>query len=336
MGQVEIRKLLRDRWFRLLAISVCCWVSNPVIAQEYPSRPVTLLVGFAPGSSTDSIGRLTAQFLSEKFKVPILVDNKPGGSTVISVQALMKSARDGYTLKLGVASTLVQNPGVQKNLPYDPAVDFTAVVGVARMSGVLAVRNQLPVSSVRELVAYLKKNPGKVTYGSSGIGAAGHLNGEYFLYRTGTEMIHVPYKGANLVTTDLVAERLDLAITTGAASLPFVRAGKIRALAVTTTARLRAAPDIPTLAEAGFPGMEALDPFTFYGIVGPAGLAATPVAKVNQAINEILKNADFVTKLGNLDFDPNAPNTPAEFSRFLASQLAVWRDLGSRLQIETQ
>jgi len=336
MVHAAIRQWSRGWRPCVLATSLCCAISNPSIAQEYPSKPVTLLVGFAPGSSTDSIGRLTAQFLSEKFKVPVLVDNKPGGGTLISVQALTKSARDGYTLKLGVASTLVQNPGVQKNLPYDPGVDFTAVVGVARMSGVLAVRNQLPVSSVRELVDYLKKNPRKVTYGSSGIGAAGHLNGEYFQFRTGTEMIHVPYKGANLVTTDMVAERLDLAITTGAASLPFVRAGKLKALAVTTTARLRAAPEIPTLAEAGFPGMEALDPFTFYGIVGPAGLAAVPVAKVNQAINEILKNAEFVTKLGNLDYDPNAPNTPAEFSRFLSSQLAVWRDLGSRLQIETQ
>lgn len=308
-------------------------VAVPAAAQDYPAKPVTLLVGFATGSATDSVARLAGQYLAPRLKVPILVDNKPGAATLISVQALLKAPRDGYTLKLGTSGTLVQIPSVQKDLPYDVARDFTPIAGLARVGGVLVVRNSLPVANVKELVAYLKKNPGKLTYGSAGIGASGHLNGEYFMFRTGTEMIHVPYKGANLVSADLVAERLDMALTNGAPAWPLIRAGKIRILAVTTLARMPSAGTVPTLLESGLPGMEGLDPYTFYGVIGAAGIPAAAVTRINQAVNESLGDAEFVKRLSSLEFEPDAPGSPADFGRFLASQLAAWKELGSRLSI---
>jgi len=314
-------------------VAIMLPVSHAALAQEYPSKPITLLVGFAAGSATDTVARLLGQPLSQKLKVPILVDNKPGAATILSVQTLLRSPKDGYTLKLGTSGTLVQGPGVLKDLPYDVTRDFAPIVGVAQVSGVLVVRNSLPVSNVKELIAYLKKNPGKLTYGSAGIGASGHLNGEYFMYRTDTQMIHVPYKGANLVSNDLVAERLDLAITNGGAAWPLVRAGKMKLLAVTSLKRLPGASNIPTLLESGIAGAEGLNPYTFYGIVGPAGTPATAITLINQVTNEVLKDQDFVKKLSNLDFEANPPSTPADFARFLASQLAVWKDLGSRLTI---
>lgn len=319
-------------------LGMFCWVgvATSSFAQEFPSRQVTLLVGFVAGSATDSVARLVTQYLGEKFKTPILVDNKPGAGALIAVQVLKKSAPDGYTLMLGTGGTLVQNPGVQKNISYDPVADFVPVVAVGKAGGILAVRNSLAVSNVKELVEYLKKNPGKATYGSAGVAAAGHLNGEYFVHHTGTSMVHVPYKGANQVAVDLIAGRLDFVITNVSSVLPFVLNGKVKALAVTSQTRLRTAPDIPTLAETGFPGLEGLDPFTFYGIVGPVGMPSAAVARVNQASNEMLKNPEFLAKLASLDFDAVAPNSPADFGRFLASQLAVWRELGSRIKIDIQ
>jgi tripartite-type tricarboxylate transporter receptor subunit TctC len=326
--------LAKPHWtFRFLFLAGLAGATNASLAQEYPSKPITLLVGFAAGSATDSVARLAGQHLNPKLKVPILVDNKPGAGTILSVQTLLKSPKDGYTLKLGTSGTLVQSPGVVKDLPYDVVRDFVPIVGVARVGGVLVVRNSLPVSNIKDLIAYLKKNPGKVTYGSAGIGAAGHLNGEYFMFRTGTEMIHVPYKGANQVSLDIVAERLDLALTNGAPAWPLIRSGKMRALAVTTLKRIPSAGNVPTLSEAGFPGAEGLDPYTFYGIVGPAGLPPSPIARINQAVNEILQDQDFVKKLANMEFEADTPNTPADFARFLANQLAVWKELGARLNI---
>ncbi len=317
----------------LAALTCAAGVATAQAPQTYPNRQITMIIGFAAGSTTDSIGRVLAPYMSEKLKTPIIVDNKPGGGTVISVQALMKSPKDGYTLMLGAASTLVQSPGVQKDLPYDTLRDMVPIVGVARMPGIMAVRNGFPVASVRDLVPYLKKNPGKVTYGSSGIGAAGHLTGELFLYRTGTDMIHVPYKGANQVSADLAADRLDLAITTAAASLPLIRQGKLKGLAVTTLTRLPSAPTIPTLVESGLTGMEGMDPYTFYGLMAPQGTPQGPVMRVNQVVNEILKDAEFVKKLTALEFDPDQPNTPAEFTKFLSMHLSIWRELGARLNI---
>lgn len=307
----------------------------PVVAlgQDYPSRPVTLLVGFATGSATDSVARLAGQYLAPRLKVPILVDNKPGAATLISVQTLLKAPRDGYTLKLGTSGTLVQVPSVQKDLPYDVARDFAPIAGLARVGGVLVVRNSLPAANVKELVALLKKSPGKLTYGSAGVGASGHLNGEFFMFKTGTEMIHVPYKGANLVSADLLAERLDMALTNGAPAWPLIRAGKIRILAVTTLTRMPSAPNVPTLLESGLPGMEGLDPYTFYGVIGAAGIPQAAVTRMNLAVNELLKDPEFVKKLAGLEFEPDPPGTPADFGRFLASQLAAWKELGARLSI---
>ncbi|MBS0337134.1 MAG: tripartite tricarboxylate transporter substrate binding protein [Proteobacteria bacterium] len=305
----------------------------PVRAQEYPSRPVRLLVGFAPGSATDIAARAIAERLSDQLKAPFIVENKPGAGSLIAIQALKSSQADGYSLMLSAGSALVQNPGIRRDLPYDPVRDFAPIAPVFKLHGVLVVNPGLPAHNIAQLVELLKKSPGKLSYGSSGIGMANHLGMELLLAKTGTEMTHVPYKGDNQVAADVVAGRLDVAIETLSTAMPLIQSGKQRALAVLSTRAVPMAAGLPTLGDAAIPGLEALEPFTFVGLVGPAGMSADRIKKINEAVNESLKSPQLASRLAGMGFEPMA-DSPEGFGSYMGLELAKWREIGSRLRIQ--
>lgn len=337
-GEVPAQKQGEHNWgttllvFQVATLGVLLG-AQPARAQEYPARPVRLLVGFAPGSATDIAARAIAERLGELTKATYIVENKPSAGSLIAIQALKASEPDGYTLMLSAGSALVQNPGIRRDLPYDPIRDFTPVAHVFKLHGVLVVNPGLPAHNLAQLVEHLKKSPGKLSYGSSGMGMANHLGMELLMARTGTEMTHVPYKGDNQVAAEVVAGRLDVSIQTLSTAMPLVKAGKQRALAVLSTRPVSFAPGVPSLTEAGVAGLDALDPFTFVGLVGPAGMPAERVRRINDAVNESLKAPQLAARLGEMGFEP-VTDTPEGFRRYMVQELAKWREIGTRLKLQ--
>ena len=327
-------QLRRTALMRLVCPGLAAMIlAAGAIAQDYPNRPVTVLVGFSAGSATDTAARAISQKLSERLKVPVIIDNKPGAGTLIAVNALRRSAADGYTLMLASGSTLAQIPGVQKDLSYSPLTDFTPVAPVLKMLGILAANPSFPANSLRELVDYARTNPGKISYGSSGIGSTNHLAMELLIARTDTQMVHIPYKGDNQVSSEMVAGRLDASFQTIAISMPFIKAGKLKALAVTSSTPVSLAPGLPTLSQGGVPGLEDLDPYSFAALVGPVGLDQNVVRKLNDAVNDVLKAPDLIARLGDFGFVA-MPGSPEGLTRFMANELAKWKEIGRKVVLD--
>src|SRR5213075_859540 len=246
----------------------CFFASLDVAAQAYPSKPIRFVVPYPAGGPLDTVARLLGQKVSESLKQPVVVDNKPGAGGNIGADAVAKSAPDGYTILMGAVATHAINPTLYANIPYDPIKDFQPVTQLASTPNVLIVNNSVPASNVREFIAYAKANPGKLNFGSGSTGSAGHLAGELFKAMAGVEMTHVPYKGAAPAMQDLIGGQIDLMFDNLASALGQVRAGKVRALAVTTAQRTALAPELPTIAESGLPGF---DISTWFGVFVPAG-----------------------------------------------------------------
>jgi len=303
-------------------------------AQEYPNRPISLIVGFAAGGATDAVARVIGQAMSTRLNVPVVIDNKPGAAGIPAIQTLRGAPLDGYTLLLGSGGMLSQGPGFRRDLPYDPLVDFVPVSGVAKVSGVLVARSELPVTNVRELVAYAKANPGNTTYSSSGVGTANQLSIELLAYKTGTKFLHIPYKSDTQSASEIMAGRVDFSIMTASVAIPLVQSGKLKAFAVTSPKRIAAIPNVPSLMEAGLPGLDALEPFTFYGIVGAAGLPPAVVRRLNAAVSEALADPAVVARFATLGFDPTPPAAPEQFGAFMRSELMKWRDLSANVKID--
>src|SRR3954468_458074 len=226
-------------------------------AAGYPSRAIRLIVPFPPGGSTDILARALGEKLSQGLGQPVVIDNRPGAGGSIGAEAAARAAPDGYTLMMGHLGTLAVNPAIYRNLPYDPVKSFAPVSLMAIVPSVLVVNHQVPVASAAELVAYARANPGKLAYGSAGNGSTSHLTTEYFKLITGTDILHVPYKGIGPMLTDLVAGQISMGLNGAPAVMPHVTAGRLRALAVTSAKRLQALPMLPTLAESGVPGFDA-------------------------------------------------------------------------------
>lgn len=323
------------RFLIWIAGAVFCALAfaNTALAQQYPNKPITVLVGFSAGGATDGVARVITSRLSEKLKVPVLVENRPGAGQLLAIQALKGAAADGYTLYLGSGSSLAQNPGVQKNLPFQPLRDFTLVALAGSGPGVLAVSNGVPVSNLKEFIEYAKRNPGKLNYGSSGIGSANHLHMEYFMARTGIEMMHIPYKADSAVGVELAEGRVDASISTLQVIMPLVQAGKVKPLAVMSVKPLPFAPGVPSLSEAGVQGLDGLDPYTFYGFVGPIGLPKSIVNRLNEAINETINSPDIGARMRDaLRVEP-VTDTPDGFRHFLEKELAKWTELGKVIKV---
>ena len=289
-------------------------------AANYPAKPVRLVVPFPAGGTTDILARAVAQKLSEAWGQQVIVDNRPGAGGNIGSELVARAAPDGYTLLMGTVGTHAINPSLYKKMPYDHVKDFAPVILVAGVPNVLVVNPSLPVHSVSELIAYAKANPGKLNFASSGNGTSIHLSGELFKTMTGVDMTHVPYKGSAPALTDLIGGQVQLMFDNLPSSLPFIKAGKLRALAVTSGTRSATLPELPTLAESGLPGFEAS---SWFGVLAPAGTPRDIVAKLNGAIAGWLASPEAKEKLlaqGAIA----AGGTPDDFARHIAAETSKW------------
>jgi tripartite-type tricarboxylate transporter receptor subunit TctC len=301
----------------LLFASLCA--SFVALAQTYPSRPVRLIVPFPPGGPTDISGRTIAERLQQRLGQPVIVENRPGAGSIIGTDVVAKSQPDGYTLLLGSNSIALQ-PLLQAKLPYDPQKDLTPVILVVRIPNVLVVHPSVPANTVAEFIALAKARPGTLNYASVGNATGPHLFAELFRNLTGASIVHVPYKGTAPAVNDLLGGQVQALFDSLATALPNIRAGKLRALGVTSLQRSKAAPDIPTLAESGAPGYEATG---WFGVLVPAGTAPEIVTRLNGEIGAILKAPDVEERF--LKFGAEASGgSPADFARFIRSEQDKW------------
>ena len=301
---------------RFLAWLALVAAASTAVAQTFPSRPVKIIVPFPPGGSADAAARIVAEKTSEEWKQPVLVENKPGAGTTIAAAFVAGSAPDGYLLYLtgpishAVSAALYKNPG------YDAVSSFAAVARVASAPFILVVHPSVKANSVRELIELARARPGALTYASSGSGAAPHLAAEMLASMTGTKFVHVPFKGTAPALVALLGGQVDFQIA-DVAAIPHVRAGKLRALAVTTARSSALVPGVPSVAESGVPGFDVP---SATGILAPAGTPREIVAKINSAINRALATGEVRQRLNAQGFEP-APATPEEFAAFLASEV---------------
>ena len=327
-GGGTIRALLRSG---LTAAALAC-AAAASLAQSFPEKPIRFVVGFTPGGPSDILARALGQKLGERWSQQVVIENRPGAGGNVAAEAVAKSTPDGYTWLLGNNSILATNQSLYRSLGYDPVKDFAPVSLVAIQPNILVVNPQLPVNSVNDLISFARKHPGKLNYASSGSGAAAHLAGELFKTMAAVDLVHVPYKGAQPALTDVIAGEVQVMFATSASVIPFIKAGKLRALAVTTARRSASVPDLPTVAEAGVPGFEAI---TWHGVVVPAATPAPLVERVNRDIVGVLGMADLRERLAALGAEVVA-GTPREFTEYIAAEIPKWarvvRDSGARIE----
>ena len=309
----------------LLSLMTAASLLSPAWADpSYPNKPIRIIVPFTPGGSPDVLARTIGQKITETTGAPVVIENVPGAGGTIGADRVAKASADGYTLLMGHVGTLAVAPAVYPNLPYDPIKSFAPVAWVAKVPNVLAVHPSLPVNNVAELVKYLKANPGKVNYGSGGNGSAAHLAMEYFKLSTQTFVVHVPYRGTAPSVTDAVAGQIQMVFTGAPALVPMVKAGKLRAIAVSSPKRLDLLPDVPTLAESGVKGLENFEADQWYGLVAPAGTPAAVVQKMNQVVNANLSTPEVVARLKS-EGATATPTSPEGFAQLIQREIKRWR-----------
>jgi tripartite-type tricarboxylate transporter receptor subunit TctC len=290
-------------------------------AQNYPQKPIRMIVPFTPGGSTDILARSIGQELSKAWGQSVIVENIAGAGGSIGADKAAKSPADGYTLLMGHIGTLAVNPSLYPKLPYNPVKDFAPVAWVARVPNVLVVNPNVPAKSVQELVALAKSKPGQLSYGSGGNGSAANLATEYFKMQTETAILHIPYRGTAPAVTDLMGGQIQMLFTGAPAVMGQVKNGQLRALAVSSPKRLDALPDLPTVAEAGYKNFEADQ---WYGVVAPAGTPRDIVLKLNQQINVALNSAELKKRL-TTEGAVATPETPEAFGKLIAQEIVRWR-----------
>ena len=290
-------------------------------AASYPNKPIRLIVPFTPGGSADILGRAIGQELTKSLGQSVVIENIGGAGGSLGADKAAHATADGYTLFMGHIGTLAVNPHIYPKLPYDPIKDFTPVAWVANVVNVLAVHPSVPAKTLKELVAYAQANPGKINYGSGGNGSAAHLTTEYLKLQTKTDMIHVPYKGTAPAVQDLVAGQTQVIFTGAPALIPFFKSGQLRAIAVSSKQRLEALPDVPTVAESGYPGFEADQ---WYGVVVPTGVPADIVRKLNTHVNQALNAPELKARL-QAEGAIAAPTTPEKFGAHIRAEFARWK-----------
>jgi tripartite-type tricarboxylate transporter receptor subunit TctC len=290
-------------------------------ASAYPTRAIRLVVPFTPGGSTDILARAIGQKLTEAWGQPVVIDNVPGAGGSIGADKVAKAPADGYTLLMGHIGTLAVNPSLYPALPYDPIKSYAPVAWVARVPNVLVVNPAVKAQSIKELIALAKSQPGQLNYGSGGNGSAANLATEYFKLQTGTSLLHIPYRGTAPAVTDLMGGQIQVLFTGAPAVLGQIKNGQLRALAVSSPQRLEALPNLPTMAESGYPGFEADQ---WYGIVAPAGTPREVVLKLNSQINQSLASNELKTRLNN-EGAIAATNTPEAFGQHIVREIARWK-----------
>ena len=292
-------------------------------AQTYPNRNITLVVPFPPGGSTSIVGRVVADKMSQLLGQSIVVDNRGGAGGTVGTKAVAKSEPDGYTLLAGYTGTLAIGPSLYHNIGYDPRKDFAPIGSIGCSPSSLVVHPSFAVKSVAELIAYAKANPGKVNFGSAGVGTVGHITGEYFAHAAGIQIIHIPYKGTGPALSDLLGGHIPMSFSPIATTAGNVKAGLLRGLAVTSVHRNSLLPDVPTMIEAGMPGFDAS---LCYGLLAPAGAPRAVIDRLNKALREALAS-DEVKKQLELDGTEITPGTPEQYADFIDKDEKKWSEL---------
>lgn len=288
----------------------------------YPSKPIRLVVPFPAGGATDIFARAVSQKLGERLGNAVIVDNKPGAGGTIGSDIVAKAPADGYTLLLATSSTHSIGPSFSAKLPYDAVADFTPVVHVGNAPNIMVVPNSAPAKTVKEWIDYARKNPGKLNYASSGNGTIVHLSAEYFKARTGTFLVHIPYRGTALAMPDLVSGKVDVLFDSVASALPHIKDGRVRALGISSLKRSPLFPELPAISET-VPGYETM---TWFGMYGPKGMPAELAARVNAAVNQALQDPDVKDRLARLGIEP-VGGTPQAFAAMLDADRAKWKKI---------
>ncbi|MGZ5720731.1 MAG: Bug family tripartite tricarboxylate transporter substrate binding protein [Burkholderiales bacterium] len=298
----------------LLAYSACG------SAQTYPTRAVRVIVPFPPGGSTDILARAIGQKLSETWQQQVIIDNRPGAGGIIGTELGARAPRDGYTLLMGSGAPLTIIPSLYEKLPYDAQKDFAPITVVATVPNVLALHPSVPAKTVKELIALAKARRVALTFSSNGAGAPGHLAGELFKAMTGVDMLHVPYKGSAPATTAVVSGEVAMTFTTTPPVLPHAKSGRVRIIAVTTSRRIAQLPEVPTVAESGLPGYEAV---SWFGLVAPVGVPAAIIAKINADAVAALRTREMEERLTDQGAQP-MPMTPDQLAAWIRSETVKW------------
>jgi tripartite-type tricarboxylate transporter receptor subunit TctC len=312
-------------WAALLA-------ANHARADEYPSRPIHLIVPFAAGGSADSTARVLAARVGKTIGQSIVVENRTGGGAIIGAEFVNKAEPDGYTLLLGQSGPISINPAVYRNLPYDPIKDFAPVSLTTTYPYVMVVNPALGVKTLKEFVALARSRPGGLNYGTTGVGSSNHLVTELFAIRTGIKMTHIPYRGTALAVTDLLAGQVQMVFSDPISALQYVKSGALIALAVTSKDRSPVAPDVPTISESGYPGFDAI---AWHGILAPAHTPPAIVARLNAEIVKALNDPDTRTLLETQAIQI-VGTSPAAFASFIQQDISMWKDVADQARIEVR
>jgi len=315
-----VNRLVLSLLLAALAVSPAAFAQT----ERYPDRPVKLIVGYAPGGGTDIVARLLAVKVGEDLGQPVVVENRPGASGIVAAGQVAKAKPDGYTLMMGVVSLNTILPNLYASLPFDPVKDFAPVTLTGSVPHIIVVHPSLPVHSVKELIAYAKANPGVANFPSAGNGTTPHIAGELFKHMAGVNLVHVPYKSSGQSIPDLIAGRVTVGFDTYPAAAPLVRAGQVRAIAVTSDKRLAEFPDLPTVEEAGLAGYRFA---TWYGIFAPVGTPPAIVNKLHAAFNEAMQSPAIQPRLVEMGVDGTVTRSPEEFAAVVKTDLARFAKL---------
>ncbi len=323
---------------RKLSVACACllvgantaYAAEPLKSQF--QRPLRIVVPFAPGGGQDTTARLLSAKMTELTGQQVIVDNRPGGAGIIAAETTLKAPPDGHTMYLASTSFVV-SPSLQKSLPYDTLKDFAPIMRVSSSPGTLVVHASLPVRNVKELLALAKSKPGQLTFGSAGVSSNSHLSGELFKVLAGVDMVHVPYKGSALATNALVSGETTLGFSNAIATLPQVRSGRLRLLAVTPAKRSRLLPDVPTIAEAGVPGFENI---IWSGIVVHSATPKTAQSALHELISRTIESPEITQRLARDGSEPFSGDTPQQYASFLRTEIEKWREVVQKAGIQPQ
>jgi len=312
-----------------LAGSSC---AGSALADDYPSRPVRLIVPYAPGGGADTVARIVARRVSDSIGQTVVIENRGGAGAIIGTEMVAKAEPDGYTLLLGQSGPISINPAVYKDLRYDPIKDFAPITMTTAYPYILAVNAKLPVKSLQDFVALAKSKPGALNYGTTGIGAANHLVTELFSSKAGLKMTHIPYRGTALAVADLIGGQVTMVFSDPVSVLPHLQAGTLRGLAVTSAQRSAVAPELPTIAESGYPGFEAL---AWHGILAPAKTPPNVINKLSAEIVKALQHPETKDVLVKQAMQP-VGSTPAEFAAFIKQDIAIWKTVATEADVSVK